>query len=135
MKVILDTNVFISGIFFSGPPYKLLEGWRDGKIKLVMSPEILKEYQEVALRISQQFQDIDIGSIIELVAIEGAIISSPPLKKQVCRDKGDDKFIACALASRTKIIISGDKDLIDISGYRGIEVIKPRFFVEKYLKS
>jgi len=48
MKVIVDTNVFISRIFFSGPSSKVLEGWRDGKIDLILSPEILAEYQEVA---------------------------------------------------------------------------------------
>jgi putative PIN family toxin of toxin-antitoxin system len=44
MKVVLDTNVFISGIFFSGPPYQILKAWRDGKIQLVLSESILEEY-------------------------------------------------------------------------------------------
>jgi predicted nucleic acid-binding protein len=41
--VILDTNVFVSGVFFSGPPYQILRAWRDGKIQLVVSPEIIEE--------------------------------------------------------------------------------------------
>ena len=41
MKIILDTNVIISGIFFSGPPSQILEAWRDGKFKLVLSQQIL----------------------------------------------------------------------------------------------
>jgi putative PIN family toxin of toxin-antitoxin system len=45
MRIILDTNVFVSGIFFTGPPYRILEAWRDRKIELVVSPEILEEYQ------------------------------------------------------------------------------------------
>ena len=44
MKVVLDTNVFISGIFLSGPPFHILEAWRNGKIQLVISPEILDVY-------------------------------------------------------------------------------------------
>ena len=47
MKIILDTNVFISGVFFSGPPYQILKSWRDGKVQLVISKEILAEYQRV----------------------------------------------------------------------------------------
>ena len=43
MRVILDTNVFVSGVFFRGPPYQILTAWRDGKIQLVVSPEILEE--------------------------------------------------------------------------------------------
>ena len=45
MRIILDTNVFVSGVFFSGPPYEILAAWRDGKVQLVISPEILEEYQ------------------------------------------------------------------------------------------
>jgi hypothetical protein len=47
VKAILDTNVLISGIFFSGIPYDLLAAWRDRKIELVITPEILAEYRRV----------------------------------------------------------------------------------------
>ena len=41
MKVVLDTNVFVSGVFFNGPPYEILKAWQDGKIQLELSLEIL----------------------------------------------------------------------------------------------
>jgi putative PIN family toxin of toxin-antitoxin system len=44
MRVILDTNVFVSGVFFGGQPGKILTAWRNGKIRLFLSPEILEEY-------------------------------------------------------------------------------------------
>jgi len=47
VKIIVDTNVFISGVFFSGPPYQILKAWCDGKIQLVISQEILEEYHRV----------------------------------------------------------------------------------------
>lgn len=46
MKLVVDTNVYISGIFFLGPPHTILNAWHRGTIKLVFSPEILVEYQE-----------------------------------------------------------------------------------------
>ncbi len=46
----------------------------------------------------------------------------------------DDKFIACALASKTKVIVSGDNHLLAVDGYRGIEVVKPSEFAGKHLK-
>ena len=58
MKVVIDANVFVSGVFFTGPPYKILEAWKDGRIQLVTSPVILAEYPEVALKLSEQYQDI-----------------------------------------------------------------------------
>lgn len=48
MRIILDTNVFISGIFFSGPPSKILKEWRNRKFQIVLSQEILSEYRRVA---------------------------------------------------------------------------------------
>lgn len=41
MKVVLDTNVFLSGVFFGGPPFLILQAWRDGKIQLVICPKTL----------------------------------------------------------------------------------------------
>jgi Predicted nucleic acid-binding protein, contains PIN domain len=60
-------------------------------------------------------------------------VLSSSLPEPVCEDPDDDKFLACALASKTKLIISGDEHLLRASGYRGIEVIRPRKFVDKYL--
>jgi predicted nucleic acid-binding protein len=51
------------------------------------------------------------------------------------RDPDDDKFFACALSSGSRVIISGDKHLLKASGYQGIEVLKPREFVDRYLRS
>ena len=66
MKVILDTNVFISGIFFSGPPSQVLKAWAQQKFQIVLSRQILDEYQRVAETLSSKFQAIDISLIIDL---------------------------------------------------------------------
>jgi len=59
----------------------------------------------------------------------------PPtvLDRQVCTDPDDDKFLACAVASGASTIVSGDKHLLSVSGYRGIEALRPRAFLERYL--
>jgi predicted nucleic acid-binding protein len=46
VKIILDTNVFISGVFFGGPPYQILDAWRNGKVDIILSEEIFAEYQQ-----------------------------------------------------------------------------------------
>jgi len=61
MKVVLDTNVFISGVFFSGPPYQILKAWRDGKIQLILSEKIFEEYFRVAGVLSERFPNIQLG--------------------------------------------------------------------------
>ncbi len=54
MKVVLDTNVFVSGVFFGGVPGRILEGWRDGRLTLLVSVAILDEYQRVGRLLANQ---------------------------------------------------------------------------------
>ena len=56
MRVVLDTNVFVSGVFFSGPPFRILEAWRDGRVQLAITAEILDEYQRVGEELANSFQ-------------------------------------------------------------------------------
>jgi uncharacterized protein len=134
MKVVLDTNVFVSGVFFSGPPFEILNAWRHGKLTLVVSPEILAEYERVGQELANEFGTVDLAPFLELLALKGEIVNAPALAEQVCSDPDDDKFLACALASNTKVISSGDKALLRTSGYAGIEVLTPREFVSTCLK-
>jgi putative PIN family toxin of toxin-antitoxin system len=133
VKAVLDTNVFISGVFFSGPPYQILEAWRDGKIQLVVSPDILDEYRRVGEILAEDHPGIEFKPMLDYVIQNAEIYAAPPLPATVCDDPDDDKFLACALAGGNTVIVSGDKHLLKVSGYRGIEVLKPRNFVESYL--
>ena len=131
MKVVLDTNVFISSVFFGGQPGKILAAWRDGKIMLVLSTEILEEYIEVLHRLEKLYPPVEADPIIALVLADSEIISVPPLNGPVSSDPDDDKFIACALKSGANLIISGDKHLLAVSDYRGIKVVKPSEFLKE----
>jgi uncharacterized protein len=135
LRVILDTNVLISGIFFSGPPSEILKAWRRGDIQLVLSSEIAEEYVKVAKILANDFPGIEINSILTLILTNSEIIQAHALPHQVCEDPDDDKFLACTLASECKVIISGDKHLLKLSGYRSIDILTPRIFIEQYLKT
>jgi len=134
MKIVLDTNVFISGIFFSGPPSIILQAWRDSKFQIILSEKILEEYQRVAEELSSKFPEVDIDQIIELLTIYGEVFETKDISVSVCEDPDDNKFIECAIASNSKLIVSGDKHLLNITGYHDISVLKPRDFMENYLK-
>ena len=134
MKVILDTNVFVSGIFFAGPPYRVLQAWKQGHIQLVISPTILAEYREVGLRLAQDYPQIDILPFVDLVMVHADIVQADVLPNPICEDPDDDMFLACALASLTQIIISGDKHLLKLNGFEGIEILKPKSFLDLYLE-
>jgi putative PIN family toxin of toxin-antitoxin system len=134
VKVVLDTNVLISGIFFSGLPAEILKAWRDDIIQFTLSSEIIEEYIRVARILEGEFPDIEVNQILTMIVTHSDIIRVPSLSHQVCDDSDDDKFLACALASGGKMIISGDKHLLKTSGYKGISIITPRAFVQKYLR-
>ncbi|MEP7136272.1 MAG: putative toxin-antitoxin system toxin component, PIN family [Chloroflexota bacterium] len=129
----MDTNVFVSGVFFSGPPYRIIEAWQAGEFELVVSQEILDEYQRVGIILGEARPNIDFHPILNFVIEQAKVYKPVKLTEPVCEDPDDDKFFACALASGSSVIISGDKHLLKVSGYEGIEVLKPREFVDRYL--
>lgn len=133
MKVVLDTNVFVSGIFFSGPPYQILKAWHDGKLQLVVSEKVLEEYVRVAEILSEQFPRIQLGPILELLTVKADFASALELPEPVCEDSDDDKFLECALAGNVIVLINGDKHLLSVSGYCGLEIVSPRKFVDDFL--
>jgi len=133
LKVVMDTNVFVSGVFFSGPPYQILKAWQSGEFELVVSQEILDEYRRVGEVLAEERPNTDLSPILNFVIEHAKVYKPAKLKEPVCEDPDDDKFLACALASGSKVIISGDKHLLKVSGYEGIEVLKPRAFADRYL--
>jgi len=85
MRVVLDTNVFVSAIFFTGPPYQISNAWRDGTLRLVISHEIFTEYQNVGETLNQRFPAIDLGAILGLVTIMAEICPITSLPEPVAR--------------------------------------------------
>ena len=59
MKVILDTNVVISAVYFGGAPLRILKAWRDGQLELVVTDDILNEYDEIAKRLHARYPAVD----------------------------------------------------------------------------
>jgi predicted nucleic acid-binding protein len=69
-----------------------------------------------------------------LLVVNSEIVDAPAhLPEQVCTDADDDKFLACALAARISVIVSGDKRLRAESGWNGIEILTPRQFLDRYV--
>ena len=135
MKIVLDTNVLVSGIFFSGPPSEILRAWSRGKVRLVVTREIFDEYWRVAAELRGGFPDVDVTRLLELILVGAEICAPAKLPDHVCADPDDDKFFACAVASGADVVVSGDKHLLKVSGYRGIPVMTPRMFVDQHLRA
>lgn len=132
MKVVLDTNVLISAVFFGGLPFQILQAWKDGKVELVLSHEIVEEYLRVGEILEKDHPGIVVSPVLELVIQNSILCNAAPLAIPVCEDPDDDKFLACALAGGCSVIVSGDKHLLKLSEFQGIEILKPRDFIEKH---
>ena len=68
MRVVLDTNVLMSGLFWRGKPAQVLEAWRDGRFELVISPEVYAEYERVGEELRSAKPGVDPSPFLQLVA-------------------------------------------------------------------
>ena len=135
MRVILDTNVLVSGLFFSGPPHDILQAWAGGAFELVVSPEILEEYRRVVHELAAKFPSVQAAGLLDFVTVNSLICATNPLPEPVCDDPDDDKFLACALAGRAGIIVTGDKALLRVEPPRELRILTPREFTNEYVMS
>jgi len=134
MKVVLDTNILMSGIFFAGVPGEILSAWRQGRFELVLSPDVMAEYERVAGELSEDYGGIEADAMLALIVSKSAMMDAPPLSRQICEDPDDDIFIACAVAGGAIVIVSGDKLLLKVSAYQGVRVMTARQFVEEFIR-
>ena len=133
MRIVVDTNVVISGTFFRGNPRRVLEAIIKSEVDAYATLEIIDEYQSIVNRIIYRGEgSFDSSGFIRFIADLNLIETSTEVS--VCRDTDDNKFISCAIDADAHFIVSGDKDLLDLKQYEGIRMITAADFVEKYLK-
>lgn len=131
MKIVIDTNVIASAIFFGGRPRELVERLVKRELSAFASPEIITEYQETleALRIKYPQK----APVFPLTNIISAMqLVKPVTDVHVCRDPDDDKFISCAVDAKCLYIVSGDKDLLTVKKYKNIEILTVAEFLSLY---
>jgi len=132
MKVVIDTNVFVSS-FFGGNPKKIIDLWKNEEIVLCLSKDILDEYIDVLQRVGLQDEN-EIEELLSLFAKGFNILftTKTPKIKAVKGDPDDDKFLECAVALKAEVIITGNKALKTMDEYMGIKILTPLQFLKIY---
>jgi len=136
LKAVIDTNLFISGIFAKKSlSAKLQDSWINQKFDLVTSLEIMKEVSRVLQypRIKQNFKPKNetIKRFFRLV-FRKAIITKDIYKTDIVEnDPSDNKFLACALEGKADFVVSRDAHLRNIKQFHGIKIIDVKSFLEK----
>ena len=128
MKVILDTNVLISGIFFGGQPRAVLDAWAEGWFELLVSPSIFDEYVRTCDRLAATHQGLEYHSVLATILGRGHLVPDAVAAGPITDDPDDDKFMLCA-RENAATIVSGDKHLLDVSGWEGVRVMRPKDFL------
>jgi len=135
LRIVVDTNVLVSGAFFGGGPFRILMACIEGTFQLVLSPDILREYRRAGRVFSGRRANSAFDKFLGHLVAQALIVDAPGLNKPISRDPHDDKFIACAVAGGVDVIVSGDKDLLDIPSRLVPPVMKPRAFIDRYMGS
>jgi len=131
VKVVIDTNVFVSSVF-GGIPQQVVQLWFDGRLTLCLSEPIVTEYQRV-LREIGAVSEAEERALIEAFASEEGVLytANPPAIEGVSSDPEDDKFLECALELEAECVASGDSDLLELGSYMGIPIFTPREVLEE----
>jgi len=78
IKIVLDTNVLMSAVYWGGYPGQVLDTWHEGGIKLVISSDIINEYSRIGDSLSKKYPGTDISRLIELITIKSELVASKP---------------------------------------------------------
>lgn len=130
MKVVIDTNVFVSS-FFGGNPGKIIDLWKKEEATLCLSKDILDEYIEVLRRIGLEDED-ELEELLSLFSKGFNMIftTKTPKITLVDEDPDDDKFIECAVALKADVIITGDKALGAVKEHLNVRILTPAQFLK-----
>ena len=133
MRVVLDTNVLISALLFTGVTSDLVPLWQKGAVRILLSREILEEYLRVLAYPKFKLSRQEIRGLIEGDLLPFVEIVNPGRRlKVVITDPSDDKFLECAVSGKADVLISGDKALLGIGRYRRVQIQNPSQFLDAF---
>ncbi len=134
MRVVIDTNIWVSGLLWKGEPWRLLQRAEQGDIQICLAYPMLLELQEVLayqrlqsrLKTLQQTPEQLVAYALSLSTVFDVRYIGPPI---VTADPDDDIFVLCALEANAQYLISGDRHLLDVGTYRDVKIVTVTDFV------
>jgi uncharacterized protein len=138
IRVVLDTNVLVSALLTpDGPPAEILESVLEGRLRIIISPAIIREiglvFQYPKLKKIMQKHHLSAEEVEEVIfkILKVAIITpGEKIIQGVSRDRTDDLILSCAAEGQADFVISGDKDLTELGSFEGIRIMDPANFLQ-----
>ena len=128
MTVVIDTNVFLAAAFWRGVARKCWALCAGRHYRIAVTPEILNEYRRKARVLAKRYPKVNPEPFLRWIENECPQFIASPLGKQRSRDASDDIFLAAALASRAKFLITRDPDLLVLGKPFGIAIVTDEEF-------
>lgn len=126
-RVVLDTNVVISGVLFGGPPRAVLQRTVLGSATAVTSPSLLAELTDVLVK---KFRyDPRQATLVAKKYARSAVLVHPRKTVTVLQDDPDNRVLEAAIEGACRQIVTGDQVLLKLKTYRGVTVVRPRAFL------
>lgn len=132
IRAVLDTNVVVSALLFSGPPSRLVSAWQSGRLRPVVSAPILDEYIRVLAYPKFKLTNTEIRGLLEEELIPFIeTVTAVPTNIPDLRDPDDAKFIACAVAAGVRWLVSGDDDLLSLHHVESVDILSVTAFLQQ----
>ena len=125
VRMVLDSNVFISGFLFGGPPGKLLQHVIGGRVHCFISVAILDEIRDVLQRPKFGLSPERALTFVEELHEICRVVTPRECVRAVPEDADDNAVLECALEASAGWIVSGDSHLLDLREWRGIRILSP----------
>lgn len=135
MRVILDTNIIVSGLISPhGPPARIIVHWLDEDFILLYTPDMLVELEDVLDRawLKEKMAHVPdrIDEFLDAITMLGELVMGYANVAGAVRDPFDEMFLACAVLGHAGYIVTGDKDLLTLVKYKSTRIMSPSQFLE-----
>jgi putative PIN family toxin of toxin-antitoxin system len=133
MRAVLDTNVLISSVISTGVPHEIVVKGFSSEYQIVVSVATLTEFRDTLLKYPEKFHmdEEDVQEEVETIRYFAEFVDPDEEITAVDDDPDDDKFLEAAVAGNVDYIVSGDRHLLDLDSFRGIDIVEPRAFYER----
>lgn len=124
MRIVADTNIYISALFWRGNPYRLIHLCYEGKAKLVVSRQIIEELERILLsdeKFKMEREDVALNT--EIILSNAELVEPNFILNVIKDDPADDRILECAVEGEAEYLVSGNKHLLDVKEFKGIKIL------------
>lgn len=132
MKIVVDTNLIISASLSANSVSRAAFKALSGHVVVSCEEQVMEVFSVVKREKFDKFSALKNRIDFVMEFINSTHLVRVVEKIKICRDAQDDIFINLAISANAEMIISGDKDLLELNGYKGIKIITPREFLDKW---